>query len=102
MFQKFGNGKLRPDEVPAILKQGELVMNKEQQENMAKNMQMLYSKFVLQNNIPKDIKANNNTTPVVQNITLTLPNVTNNSGYERLQKELKQMQIDALQVANRR
>lgn len=32
----------------------------------------------------------NNPVPVAQNITLTLPNVTNNSGYERLQKELKQ------------
>jgi chromosome segregation ATPase len=44
----------------------------------------------------------NNSTPVIQNITLTLPNVTNNSGYERIQKELKQMQIDAVQYARRK
>lgn len=43
-----------------------------------------------------------NTTPVVQNINLTLPNITNHSGYERLQKELRQMQLDALQLAHRR
>ncbi len=43
-----------------------------------------------------------NTTPVVQNITLTLPNVTNTSGYERIKNELKQMQIDAYQAAHRK
>ena len=102
MFQRFGNGKLQTNEVPAILKQGELVMTQEQQENMVKNMQMLYGKNIIQHNPPTDIRTNNNTTPVVQNINLTLPNVTNNSGYERLQKELKQMQIDALQIANKR
>lgn len=44
----------------------------------------------------------NETTPVVQNITLSLPNVTNNSGYERIKKELRQMQIDAYQIAHKR
>ena len=42
MFQRFGNGQLKPGEVPAILKQGELVMTPEQQINIVKNMQMLY------------------------------------------------------------
>ncbi len=42
------------------------------------------------------------TTPVIQNINLTLPNVTNDSGYERIKKELRQMQIDAYQFAHRR
>ena len=102
LFQKFGNGKLKPGEVPALLKQGELVMTPEQQENMAKNMQTLYGNNIIQNNIPDNMIANNSSTPVVQNITLTLPNVTNNSGYERLQKELQQMQIDAMQIAHKR
>lgn len=103
LFQKFGNGQLKPGEVPALLKQGELVMTPEQQANIARNMQMLYGESAMTyNNPPQNIHTNNNTTPVVQNINLTLPNVTNNSGYERLEKELKQMQIDALQVANRR
>ena len=103
LFQKFGNGQLKPGEVPALLKQGELVMTPEQQANIARNMQMLYGENAMTyNNPPQNIHTNNNTTPVVQNINLTLPNVTNNSGYERLEKELKQMQIDALQVANRR
>lgn len=47
-------------------------------------------------------ETHSQSTPVVQNITLTLPNVTNNSGYERIKKELRQMQIDAYQNAHRR
>ena len=55
-------------------------------------------------NIPRYNVDNvrNSATPVVQNINLTLPNVTNESGYERIQKELRQAQLDALQVAHRR
>ncbi len=52
-------------------------------------------------NLGNTITKNNNSTPVVQNVTLTLPNVTNTSGYERLQKELRQMQIDAVQFAHK-
>lgn len=48
------------------------------------------------------VPAQDRTTPVVQHVTLTLPNVTNNSGYERIKKELYQMQIDAYQFAHRR
>lgn len=46
--------------------------------------------------------ARNNSVPIVQHISLTLPNVTNESGYERIQKELRQAQLDAIQYAHRR
>lgn len=37
------------------------------------------------------------TQPVVQNINITLPNVTNNSGYDRLVQELQSLQLTAFQ-----
>lgn len=44
----------------------------------------------------------NNTTPVVQNINLTLPNVTNTSGVEYLERELGKLPLQAVQHAVRR
>ncbi|MDE6065007.1 MAG: hypothetical protein K2G20_10575, partial [Lachnospiraceae bacterium] len=41
-------------------------------------------------------------TPVVQHITLTLPNVTNNSGAEYIMKELRRLPLDAYQYSHRR
>ena len=40
--------------------------------------------------------------PVVQHITLTLPNVTNNSGAEYIMKELKRLPLDTIQFSHRR
>ena len=101
MLQKLGYGELKQDEIPALLRVGELVMTPEQQENIFKNMQAIHTFNYAQNVVPM-ASMKQNTTPVVQNINVTLPNITNNSGYERLQKEFKQMQIDALQIANKR
>lgn len=64
-----------------------------------------YSSMVMSSlNLPdfSKLTVKNNTTPVVQNITMTLPNVTNESGYEKITKELKQAQLDAMQFAHRR
>lgn len=79
------------------------------QEEWMNKLQSVMPSFSSMVQIPKfqmpkgDFVTNRSeTTPVVQNITLTLPNVTNNSGYERIQKELKQMQIDAYQFAHRK
>lgn len=44
----------------------------------------------------------NNSTPVVQNISLTLPNVTNEVGYNNLVKELNRLKLDAYQFVNKR
>ncbi len=102
LFQDLAGDKLLPNEIPAILERGEIVINRDQQWNMAKNVQLLYDRNLFRHSIPNRLIGNDKITPVVQNITLTLPNVTNNSGYERLQKELRQMQIDALQIASKR
>lgn len=92
MFQKFSRSDLRPDEVPALLKAGELVMTQNQQDNILKNLQMTYAL----NSVP----ANNN--QVVNHVTINCPNVTNNSGAEYLMKELNRLTLDALQYANKR
>lgn len=91
MFQKFSRSDLRPDEVPALLKAGELVMTQNQQDNILKNLQMTYAL----NSVP----ANNN--QVVNHVTINCPNVTNNSGAEYLMKELNRLTLDALQFANK-
>ena len=49
-----------------------------------------------------DLTTVHNTTPVIQNINLSLPNVTNNSGVEYIERELKKLPLQALQYANRR
>lgn len=50
----------------------------------------------------ESVKTHVDPVPVVQHINLTLPNVTNNSGYERVAKELRQMQVNAIQEAHKR
>ena len=42
------------------------------------------------------------TQPIIQNINITLPNVTNNSGYENFVRALNQLSNDALQFSKRR
>jgi len=49
-----------------------------------------------------EIKKNNNMIPIVQNVNLTLPNVTNDGGYNRVVQELKSLQLDALQHSSRK
>jgi hypothetical protein len=71
MFQKFGKTTLKPGEVPAILKTGEIVMTSEQQDNMARNMQMLFSQGFMKNTIPQNIGTNAN----VQSINLTIGDI---------------------------
>ena len=71
MFQKFGRNDLKPNEIPAILKTGELVMTQEQQDNMDKNMQMMYGQGMMKNMIPQNIGANAN----VQSINLSIGDI---------------------------
>ena len=71
MFQKFGRTNLKPGEVPAILKTGELVMTQEQQENMVKNMQMMYGQGMMKNMIPQNVGTNAN----VQSINLSIGDI---------------------------
>lgn len=48
------------------------------------------------------LKTNNTPVMVTQSVNITLPNVTNNSGYENLTRELNRLKLDAYQFANRR
>lgn len=89
--------KLQPNEIPAILKVNEAVLTELQQQNVMHNMA---SSFVAGVKLPKIEK--NNTTPVIQHVNLTLPNVTNDGGYNRVVQELKSLQLDALQHSSRK
>ena len=89
--------KLEPDEIPALLKLDEAVLTQLQQQNVMSNIGAAYRA-----GINTAVIKNNSSTPVVQNINLTLPNVTNESGYNRLVQELQGLQLDALQFAKKR
>ena len=93
--------------VPALLQQGELVLTSSQQDNLAATLMrnsMDYGSLAMQDYVAGGFdfsKLPSTTQSVVQNINLTLPNITNQTGYENLRKELHQMQIDARQRAYR-
>ena len=97
MFQSFGNGLLKPDEVPAILKTGELVMTREQQSNIAKNIQMIYQSRTKTPIIPSTNNMRNSQAVVEQHIEIHCPNVTNESGVNYIKKELTSLTTKALQ-----
>ena len=48
-------------------------------------------------NVSNIVNNNRNVQPVVQNITLNCPNVTNNSGVEYLKRELNGLSLRAYQ-----
>lgn len=96
-LKKVALRKLEPDEIPAILEVDEAVLTQMQQRNVMHNIGSAFKA-----GINTSIIKNNSSTPVVQNINLTLPNVTNESGYNRLVQELQGLQLDALQYAKKR
>ena len=96
-LKKVALRKLEPDEIPALLKLDEAVLTQLQQHNVMSNIGTAFKA-----GINTAVIKNNSSTPVVQNISLTLPNVTNESGYNRLVQELQGLQLDALQFAKKR
>lgn len=104
LVQKYG---LKKYEVPAILKQGEAVMNQEQIKNLGEALRAIPTAATLYTTpdytkMLSSLKTNNTTVMVTQSVNITLPNVTNNSGYENLTRELNRLKLDAYQFANRR
>lgn len=102
--QKYG---LKKYEVPAILKQGEAVMNQEQIKNLGEALRAIPTAATLYTTpdytkMLSSLKTNNTPVMVTQSVNITLPNVTNNSGYENLTRELNRLKLDAYQFANRR
>ena len=104
LVQKYG---LKKYEVPAILKQGEAVMNQEQIKNLGDALRAIPTASTLYTTpdytkMLSSLKTNNTPVMVTQSVNITLPNVTNNSGYENLTRELNRLKLDAYQFANRR
>lgn len=104
IVQKYG---LKKYEVPAILKQGEAVMNQEQIKNLGEALRAIPTAATLYTTpdytkMLSSLKTNNTPVMVTQSVNITLPNVTNNSGYENLTRELNRLKLDAYQFANRR
>lgn len=104
LVQKYG---LKKYEVPAILKQGEAVMNQEQIKNLGEALRSIPTAATLYKTpdytkMMSSLKTNNTPVMVTQSVNITLPNVTNNSGYENLTRELNRLKLDAYQFANRR
>ena len=104
LVQKYG---LKKYEVPAILKQGEAVMNQEQIKNLGEALRSIPTAATLYKTpdytkMMPSLKTNNTPVMVTQSVNITLPNVTNNSGYENLTRELNRLKLDAYQFANRR
>lgn len=104
LVQKYG---LKKYEVPAILKQSEAVMNQEQIKNLGEALRAIPTAATLYTTpdytkMLSSLKTNNTPVMVTQSVNITLPNVTNNSGYENLTRELNRLKLDAYQFANRR
>lgn len=104
LVQKYG---LKKYEVPAILKQGEAVMNQEQIKNLGEALRAIPTAATLYTTpdytkMLSSLKTNNTPVMITQSVNITLPNVTNNSGYENLTRELNRLKLDAYQFANRR
>lgn len=96
LVQKYG---LKKYEVPAILKQGEAVMNQEQIKNLGEALRSIPTAATLYKTpdytkMLSSLKTNNNPVMVTQSVNITLPNVTNNSGYENLTRELNRLKLD--------
>lgn len=104
LVKKYG---LKKYEVPAILKQGEAVMNQEQIKNLGEALRAIPTAATLYTTpdytkMLSSLKTNNTPVMVTQSVNITLPNITNNSGYENLTRELNRLKLDAYQFANRR
>ncbi len=103
MFQRFSNGMLKPDEVPAILKTGEIVLNRPQQDAMVRNMQMAYE---TQFGKPATMQTSNHNS--TQNITInaSFPNITNETGYDSFERNMSKFfneaNLASIQYKNKR
>ncbi len=107
LIKKLASDGVLPDEFPAILQHGELVLTPEQQQNMVNNARMAffrsnginletdgYSAISHIQTSPQNVYNNN--------ISISCPNVTNNTGAEYILKSLQRLPLDTLQFTHRR
>ena len=93
---------LKSNEVPAILQKGELVLTKDQIKGITNSLVAPDYYGNLANSlssIPQGIIGRESN--VTQNITVTLPNITNTGGYENFVRAINQLGNDALQFSKR-
>ncbi len=106
LIKKLASDGVLPDEFPAILQHGELVLTPEQQQNMVNNARMA---FFRSNGINLETDGYSaishiQTSPqnVYNNISINCPNVTNNTGAEYILKSLQRLPLDTIQYTHRR
>ncbi len=97
---------LNADEVPAVLRTGELVLTPEQQQNIVRNARMA---FLRSNGINPETDGygaishiQSNPQNVYNNISINCPNVTNSTGAEYILKSLQRLPLDTIQYTHRR
>ncbi len=97
---------LNADEVPAVLRTGELVLTPEQQQNIVRNARMA---FLRSNGINPETDEygaishiQSNPQNVYNNISINCPNVTNSTGAEYILKSLQRLPLDTIQYTHRR
>ena len=103
LLQKLTGENLLPNELPAILQHGELVITPEQQRNIIGNLQQYVPRpFMDADSCTGQSAAN----PIINNyhntFNINCPNVTNNSGAEYILKSLERLPLDNIQHSHRR
>ena len=101
ILQKLAGENLLPNELPAILQHGELVITPEQQRNIIVNAERYcsFSAISSGHTSPYSDKASQ---IHIDSLTISCPNVTNHSGAEYILKSLERLPLDNIQHSHRR
>lgn len=101
LLQKLAGENLLPNELPAILRHGELVITPEQQRNIIANTQR-YCSLSSANSGYASSYSGEASQIHIDSLTISCPNVTNNSGAEYILKSLERLPLDNIQHSHRR
>ncbi|MBD5538000.1 MAG: hypothetical protein HDQ99_20565, partial [Lachnospiraceae bacterium] len=102
LLQKLADENLLPNELPAILQHGELVITPEQQRNIIGNLQQYVPAPFTDTTPSSEHAGGNQTINNYNNFSINCPNVTNNSGAEYILKSLERLPLDNIQHSHRR
>lgn len=101
LLQKLAGENLLPNELPAILQHGELVITPEQQRNIIANTQRYCSLSSVNSGYASPYSGETSQIHI-DSLTISCPNVTNNSGAEYILKSLERLPLDNIQHSHRR
>ena len=101
LLQQLAGENLLPSELPAILRHGELVITPEQQRNIIANTQR-YCSLSSANGGYASSYSGETSQIHIDSLTISCPNVTNNSGAEYILKSLERLPLDNIQHSHRR